>query len=106
MSLFWLFGLCVCVLGEYIILREKKALLLLIFNDISPQEKFSKRVYISVNFYDKVSTIKNWLKIFNLGNNLTDDDEEFNIDGGFTKKMKIRSNEKNKEYLCYKKLPK
>ena len=43
-------------------------------------------MHVSVNFYDKVSSIKKQLKIFDLGNNLTDDDDEFNIDDGFTKK--------------------
>ena len=78
--------------------------MLLIFNDISPEEKFGKRVHISVNLYDKVSTIKNWFRIFNLGNNLTDDDEEFSIDDEFTKKWRLDQTRKNKEYLCYKKL--
>ena len=70
--------------------------MLLIFNDISPEEKLGKGVHVSLNFYDKVSSIKKQLKIFDLGNNLTDDDDEFNIDDGFTKKWRLDQTRKKK----------
>lgn len=63
--------------------REKRAVLLLIFDVASIEEKYARRIYVSIKFYHKASALKNTPKAIDINDNVTDDC--INTENEFTK---------------------
>ena len=73
---------------------KKKSFSLLIFDDISVEKELGKEMNVSVNSYDKVSALKNKLRIFDIDDKVTDDvinvDDKFIKNKDYIKKDKIK----------------